>query len=40
MHFPGPHIEADIGICQHSREALDDIAHLDMLDAPGLGCLG
>ena len=40
MHFAGAHIEANLGICQHTGEALNDIAHLDVLDAAGLVCLG
>ena len=33
MHFPGVHVEADVGVGQHAREALDDVAHLHVLDA-------
>jgi hypothetical protein len=38
VDFSGTNIEANLGIRQHSWEALDDIAHLNMLDAPGLVC--
>ena len=39
VHLAGVHVEANLGIGQHAREALDDVAHLDVLDAVVLGML-
>ncbi len=33
MHFSGPHVKIDMIGSQHTREALDNAAHLHVIDA-------